>query len=67
VKDRPGHDRRYAIDSAKLENELKWQPRFTFENGIKQTISWYQQHADWWQRIISGEYKDYYRKMYEGR
>jgi dTDP-glucose 4,6-dehydratase len=67
VKDRLGHDRRYAIDSSKLEKELNWHPRFTFEDGIRQTITWYQQNAGWWQRIVSGEYKEYYKKMYEGR
>lgn len=67
VKDRPGHDRRYAIDSTKLEEELNWSQRFSFEDGIVQTISWYQQNTGWWQRIISGEYKEYYKMMYEGR
>ncbi|MCX6142888.1 MAG: GDP-mannose 4,6-dehydratase, partial [Ignavibacteriales bacterium] len=67
VKDRPGHDRRYAIDSAKLEKELNWRQSFSFEDGIIQTISWYQQNTGWWQRIISGEYKEYYKMMYEGR
>jgi dTDP-glucose 4,6-dehydratase len=67
VKDRPGHDRRYAIDSAKLEKELNWRQSLSFEDGIIQTITWYQQNTGWWQRIISGEYKEYYRMMYEGR
>ncbi|MBF8294992.1 MAG: dTDP-glucose 4,6-dehydratase, partial [Bacteroidetes bacterium] len=67
VKDRPGHDRRYAIDAEKIERELGWKPRQTFEAGIAQTILWYQENASWWQRIISGEYKEYYKKMYEGR
>jgi len=67
VKDRLGHDRRYAIDAGKIERELGWEPRHTFEAGIAQTILWYQENTSWWQRIISGEYKEYYKKMYEGR
>jgi len=67
VKDRLGHDRRYAIDAGKIERELGWKPRHTFEAGITQTILWYQENTSWWQRIISGEYKEYYKKMYEGR
>ena len=67
VKDRPGHDRRYAIDSTKLEQELNWRQSHSFEVGIIQTISWYQQNTGWWQRIISGEYKEYYKMMDEGR
>jgi dTDP-glucose 4,6-dehydratase len=67
VKDRLGHDRRYAIDAEKIERELGWKPRHTFEAGITQTILWYQENTSWWQRIISGEYKEYYKKMYEGR
>jgi dTDP-glucose 4,6-dehydratase len=67
VKDRPGHDRRYAIDAGKISKELGWEPRHTFEAGIAQTILWYRENVSWWQRILSGEYKEYYRKMYEGR
>ena len=67
VKDRPGHDRRYAIDSSKIKRELGWQPSYTFEQGIAETIRWYVDNQKWWKRIISGEYKDYYRKMYDGR
>jgi dTDP-glucose 4,6-dehydratase len=67
VKDRLGHDRRYAIDAEKIERELGWKPRHTFEAGIAQTILWYQENTSWLQRIISGEYKEYYKKMYEGR
>jgi len=67
VKDRPGHDLRYAIDSSKIEDELNWHPRVSFEEGLIRTISWYQQNTGWWQRIISGEYKEYYKMMYEGR
>jgi len=67
VKDRPGHDRRYAIDGSKIESELSWQPSVAFETGIARTIEWYRENTAWWQRIISGEYKEYYRRMYEGR
>jgi dTDP-glucose 4,6-dehydratase len=64
VKDRPGHDRRYAIDSAKIQRELNWKPGFLFQDAIKQTIDWYVRNKDWWQRIISGEYQDYYKIQY---
>ena len=67
VKDRPGHDRRYAIDSSKIENELSWKPKHSFEQGIAATIDWYVSNTDWWKRITSGEYQDYYKKMYEER
>jgi dTDP-glucose 4,6-dehydratase len=67
VKDRPGHDRRYAMDFAKLQRELGWQPRFTFAQGIQQTIAWYVDHEAWWQRIKSGEYLEYYERMYGNR
>lgn len=67
VKDRPGHDRRYAIDPAKIHQELGWLPQTSFTEGIKKTIKWYLDNASWWQRIISGEYQDYYVKMYGDR
>lgn len=67
VKDRPGHDRRYAIDPTKIHNELCWLPQTKFENGIVKTIEWYLANKDWWQEIISGEYKKYYEKMYKNR
>ncbi len=67
VKDRPGHDRRYAMDFSKLQRTLGWRPRHTFEEGLDATIDWYLQHESWWKRIISGEYREYYRKMYEER
>lgn len=65
VKDRPGHDLRYAIDPTKIETELGWKPKYTFETGIKQTISWYLENKDWWENIISGEYQKYFEKMYQ--
>lgn len=64
VKDRPGHDRRYAIDSSKIKNELGWKPAFTFENAIGDTIDWYLKNENWWKRIISGEYQKYYEMQY---
>lgn len=67
VKDRPGHDRRYAINPAKIHRELGWLPQTSFAEGIKKTIKWYLDNEDWWQRIISGEYQDYYTKMYGDR
>ena len=67
VKDRPGHDRRYAIDPTKIHNELGWLPQTKFEDGIAKTIEWYLANKGWWQAIISGEYKKYYEKMYKNR
>lgn len=67
VKDRPGHDMRYAMDSSKLERELGWQPEISFEEGLRSTIAWYLEHEQWWRRIKSGEYLDYYDKWYTGR
>jgi len=67
VKDRLGHDRRYAIDSSKIETELDWEPEFNFETAIEQTIDWYLNNKDWWERIISGEYKDYYKLQYQNK
>ncbi|MDD9148972.1 MULTISPECIES: dTDP-glucose 4,6-dehydratase [unclassified Sporolactobacillus] len=64
VTDRLGHDRRYAIDPTKIETELGWKPEHTFETGIKETIQWYLDHEDWWRKIKSGEYMDYYKKQY---
>jgi dTDP-glucose 4,6-dehydratase len=67
VKDRPGHDRRYAIDSIKIQNELGWKPKFTFETAIENTIGWYLENKNWWGRIISGEYQNYYDLQYKNR
>jgi dTDP-glucose 4,6-dehydratase len=67
VKDRPGHDKRYAIDAAKIKNELGWVPAYQFENGIKKTVQWYLQNKKWWERIISGDYKKYYEQQYSER
>jgi dTDP-glucose 4,6-dehydratase len=67
VADRPGHDRRYAIDFSKIKNELGWEPRVSFETGIRETVEWYLAHQDWWQKIKTGEYLDYYERMYGNR
>lgn len=67
VKDRPGHDRRYAIDPTKIHNELGWLPATKFADGIEKTIDWYLSHKTWWEKIISGEYQNYYAKMYANR
>jgi dTDP-glucose 4,6-dehydratase len=67
VKDRPGHDRRYAIDASKMRSELGWEPSYTFEKGINETISWYLDNQEWVREVTSGAYRDYYEKMYGGR
>ncbi|MGV4438330.1 dTDP-glucose 4,6-dehydratase [Ornithobacterium rhinotracheale] len=65
VKDRPGHDLRYAIDATKLKNELGWQPSVTFEQGLSQTIDWYLNNQAWLENVVNGEYQEYYKKMYQ--
>ena len=67
VTDRKGHDLRYAIDPTKINEELGWLPETRFEDGIKKTIDWYLNNREWWESIISGEYKSYYEKMYGNR
>jgi dTDP-glucose 4,6-dehydratase len=67
VKDRPGHDRRYAVNSTKLQNELGWRPLIEFDEGIRKTVRWYLDHQAWWQEILTGSYQDYYAKMYGDR
>ena len=67
VKDRPGHDRRYAIDFSKIENELGWKPSVCFDEGIRLTVEWYLAHREWWEKIRTGEYLDYYNRMYQNR
>ena len=64
VQDRKGHDLRYAIDPTKLETELGWKPVYNFDTGIIQTIEWYLNNKEWWQNILSGEYQNYFQKMY---
>ena len=67
VTGRKGHDMRYAIDPTKIHNELGWLPETKFTDGIKKTIKWYLENKKWWQDIISGEYQNYYEKMYGDR
>lgn len=64
VKDRPGHDLRYAIDASKINKELGWKPSVTFEEGLEKTINWYLSNSEWLQNVTSGSYKDYYKKQY---
>jgi len=67
VKDRPGHDRRYAIDATKMIKELNWKPSVTFEEGIIQTIDWYLNNKKWLENVVSGDYQKYYQDMYKDR
>ncbi|AFC24460.1 dTDP-glucose 4,6-dehydratase [Saprospira grandis] len=65
IKDRPGHDRRYAIDASKLQNELDFGPSLQFEEGLEKTVKWYLDNEDWLEHIVSGSYRDYYEKQYQ--
>ncbi|MBI5510707.1 MAG: dTDP-glucose 4,6-dehydratase [Deltaproteobacteria bacterium] len=67
VKDRPGHDRRYAIDATKIKRELGWAPSMSFEDGMRLTVDWYLEHQSWTEAVTSGAYRDYYRRMYDER
>jgi dTDP-glucose 4,6-dehydratase len=67
VKDRPGHDRRYAMDISKIERELGWNPTVSFKEGIRLTVEWYKTHQEWWRKIKTGEYLAYYERMYGNR
>ncbi len=67
VEDRPGHDRRYAMDSSKIETELGWSAAHTFGNALETTVNWYLDNRDWWERIRTGEYASYYEKLYGNR
>ena len=67
VKDRPGHDRRYAMDFSKVERELGWKPTVSFEEGVRLTVAWYKVHQEWWRKIKTGEYLEYYERMYGNR
>lgn len=67
VKDRPGHDRRYAMEITKIKNELGWEPQISFEDGLKETIKWYQDNLDWWKKVKTGEYAHYYERNYSNR
>ena len=65
VTDRPGHDRRYAIDASKIEEDLGWRPSVQFEEGLEYTVKWYLEHPEWWQPILDGTYQDYFKHMYK--
>lgn len=67
VPDRPGHDRRYAIDWSKINRELGWQPSVTLEEGLRRTVEWYQANRHWWEKVKSGAYQEYYRQQYQGK
>ena len=67
VTDRLGHDRRYAVDFRKTTAELGWRPEIAFERGLRDTVDWYREHAEWVRRCRSGEYRDYYERMYAER
>jgi dTDP-glucose 4,6-dehydratase len=64
VQDRPGHDRRYALDASKAHRDLGWKPEVPFEKGLLDTVAWYREHGDWVKRIKSGDYRNYYEKHY---
>jgi dTDP-glucose 4,6-dehydratase len=67
VKDRPGHDLRYAIDSSKVKKDIGWEPTVSFEEGLERTVDWYLANSGWLNNVISGEYEKYYNSMYSGR
>ena len=67
VKDRPGHDRRYAIDATKIRRELGWQPKYDYETGIRETIRWYLENQEWMNQVVSGAYLEYYERQYHDR
>ncbi len=67
VKDRSGHDKRYAIDASKIEKELGWKPSVTFEQGLEKTVDWYLENKEWINKVTSGDYQDYYKKMYQNK
>jgi dTDP-glucose 4,6-dehydratase len=64
VADRPGHDRRYSLDDAKIRKELGWKPVYDFDHAMELTVKWYQQNEEWWRNIKTGEYLKYYERMY---
>ena len=67
VKDRPGHDKRYAIDASKLNQKLGWKPSVTFEEGLEKTVEWYLENEEWLKHVTSGEYQKYYTAQYAAR
>ncbi|EOQ88193.1 hypothetical protein LEP1GSC202_3330 [Leptospira yanagawae serovar Saopaulo str. Sao Paulo = ATCC 700523] len=67
MKDRPGHDYRYAIDPSKIESEIGWKPKYSFDEAIEETVNWYLENQSWWGEILSGDYKSYYETQYNKR
>ncbi len=67
VKDRPGHDRRYAVDWSKIKNELGWEPKYDFDTWLEKTVNWYRENEEWWKRVKDGEYQKYYDKQYSNK
>ena len=67
VKDRPGHDRRYAMNIEKVRKELDWSPSVSFAQGLEETVKWYRDNPSWVDHVVSGEYREYYNRMYSGR
>ncbi|KKR66290.1 MAG: dTDP-glucose 4,6-dehydratase, partial [Candidatus Curtissbacteria bacterium GW2011_GWA1_40_47] len=67
VKDRPGHDRRYAIDATKIKKDLGWQPKYDFDQALEETVKWYQGNKDWWQKLKDKKFEDYYKRQYVTR
>jgi dTDP-glucose 4,6-dehydratase len=67
VKDRPGHDRRYALDHTKIRRDLAWDPKIPFATGLRHAVEWYRRHEAWWQEIVSGAYREYYARQYGDR
>jgi dTDP-glucose 4,6-dehydratase len=67
IQDRPGHDRRYGIDATRIREQLGWEPETKFEDGIARTIQWYLDNREWTEKVISGEYMEFYEKNYAGR
>ncbi len=67
VKDRPGHDRRYAVDWSKIKNELGWEPKYDFDTWLEKTVNWYKENEEWWRRVKDGEYQKYYDKQYSNK
>ncbi len=66
VKDRPGHDRKYDVDWTKIKNELGWEPKYTFDEWLNKTVEWYKDNTQWWKKVKSGAYQDYYKQQYGG-
>jgi dTDP-glucose 4,6-dehydratase len=67
VQDRKGHDKRYAINFSKIKNELGWEPQISFLDGMQKMVAWYQENQEWWKKVKSGEYQNYYEKNYKER